>query len=116
MKYEFIKSARRKASVVRLCEMLSVSRAGYYDWLGRPECARSHSDRALLNQIRQVHEANRQTYGAVKTWRELNTQGIACGKHRVARLRKQAGIEARRKRRFRVTVEHHHSAPAAPTC
>src|SRR6267143_1367944 len=29
-------------------------------------------------------------------------------------LRKQAGIEARRKRRFRVMVEHHHTAPAAP--
>ena len=50
----------------------------------------------------------------MKTWRELKARGIACGKHRVARLRQQAGIEARRKRRFRVIVEHHHSAPAAP--
>jgi transposase InsO family protein len=39
---------------------------------------------------------------------------MECGKHRVARLRKQAGIEARRKRRFRLTVENHAMAPAAP--
>jgi len=32
----------------------------------------------------------------------------------VARLRKQAGIEAQRKRRFRLTVEHHHTSKAAP--
>jgi len=37
-----------------------------------------------------------------------------CGKHRVARLRKVAGIEAQRKRRFRLTVEHHHMPEAAP--
>lgn len=39
---------------------------------------------------------------------------VVCGKHQVARLRKQTGIEARRKRRFRLTVENHASAPAAP--
>jgi transposase InsO family protein len=32
----------------------------------------------------------------------------------VARLRKSAGIEARRKRRFRLTVENHATAPPAP--
>ena len=37
-----------------------------------------------------------------------------CSKHRVAGLRKQAGIEARRKRRFRLTVENHATSPAAP--
>jgi transposase InsO family protein len=44
----------------------------------------------------------------------LNTVGIKCGKHRVAQLRKRAGIEAQRKRRFRLTVEHRHTAIAAP--
>ena len=52
--------------------------------------------------------------GVKKTWLELKAQGVACGKHRVARLRQRAGIEAKRKRRFRLTVEHHHSAAAAP--
>lgn len=41
----------------------------------------------------------------------LNAQGIDCGKHRIARLRKTAGIEARRMQRFRVMVEHHHREP-----
>ncbi|MEX0960898.1 MAG: IS3 family transposase [Burkholderiales bacterium] len=91
-----------------------MSRSGYYDWLGRAESERTRRDRELLDRIRQVHEANRQVYGALKTWRTLLAQGVHCGKHRVARLRQQAGIEARRKRRFRVIVEHHHSAPAAP--
>lgn len=97
-----------------LCRVFTVSRSGYYDWCVRGESRRSLRDRELLAHIRRVHEASRQAYGAHKTWRELNAQGVACGRHRVARLRRQAGIEARRKRRFRVIVEHHHTVPAAP--
>jgi len=91
-----------------------VSRGGYYTWRSRGESPRIRRDRELLTHIEQVHEASRHAYGAVKTWLELRARGIACGKHRVARLRRQAKIEARRKRRFRVMVEHHHTAPAAP--
>ena len=114
MKYGFIKRHDREFSVKRMCRVLRVSRSGYYDWLVRPECTRAVQARQLLVHIRRVHAEARQAYGAKKTWEELNDQGIACGKHQVARLRKENGIEARRKRRFRLTVENHSTAPAAP--
>lgn len=114
MKYEFIRSDRGGLSVTRLCQALSVSRAGYYGWLTRGESLRAQRDRELLAHLHRVHEASGEAYGAKKAWLELNAQGIRCGKHGVARLRRRAGIEARRKRRFRVIVEHHHTAPAAP--
>jgi putative transposase len=112
VRYAFIRS--HGGSVSRLCGWLGVSRGGYYAWRSRDESARRRRDRELLAYIEQIHEASRQAYGAVKTWRELRARGIACGKHRVARLRREARIEARRKRRFRVTVEHHYTAPPAP--
>lgn len=64
----------------------------------------------LFVRIKSVHKQFRESYGALKTWQYLNQQNIICGKHRIARLRQEAGIEARRKRRFRVTV-HHHKMP-----
>ena len=97
-----------------MCTVFGVSRSGYHDWLVRGVSRRSQGDRELLARIREVHAARREAYGAKKTWLELVAQGISCGKHRVARLRAQAGIEAKRKRRFRVMVEHHHTAPAVP--
>ena len=109
-----MRSHRSELGVSLLCRALTVSKSGYYDWSARPESRRSLRDRELLVHIRHVHEASRKAYGAKKTWLELKAQGVACGKHRVARLRQRAGIEARRKRRFRLTVEHHHSAAAAP--
>ncbi|MDY7576706.1 IS3 family transposase [Actimicrobium sp. CCI2.3] len=49
----------------------------------------------------------------VKAWVLLNREGIVCGKHRVARLRKLDCIEARRKKHFRVMHAYQHTEPPA---
>ena len=114
MKYAFIQCHDREFKVKRMCSVLGVSRSGYYEWRERPESARAVEARKLLPHIHRIDAASRHAYGAKKTWIALNAQGIACGKHRVARLRKENGIEARRKRRFRLTVENHATEPPAP--
>ena len=114
MKYAFIQCHDREFKVKRMCSVLGVSRSGYYEWRGRPECTRTQDARNLLPHIHRIDVESRYAYGAKKTWLALNAQGIACGKHRVARLRKENGIEARRKRRFRLTVENHATEPPAP--
>jgi putative transposase len=114
VKYAFIRSQREQFRVTRMCEVLEVSRGGYYEWLERRPSAHAKHEVRLLDHIRQVHYANRQAYGAVKTWRELQRQGVECGKHRVARLRRTHAIQTLRQRRFKLTVEHHYTAPAAP--
>lgn len=114
MKYNFIRTHQRHYRLAALCRVLRVSRSGYYAWRDREPSARDRTDQRLLVEIRRVHAAHHEAYGAVKTWRALQAQGIACGKHRVARLRNEAGIEARRKRRFRVMVEHQHTVAPAP--
>jgi putative transposase len=105
VKYAFMKAHQDQFKVTRMCTALEVSRSGYYSWRDGMESQRSEKNRAVLVEIQKVHEANREAYGAVKTWRELKAQGIECGRHRVARLRQQAGIESRRKRRFRITTQ-----------
>jgi putative transposase len=110
VKYAFIRGHENEFRVVRMCSVLQVSRSGYYHWVDRPESRRAREDRELLVHIRRVHLENRRAYGSVKTWRELCGQGVTCGKH----LRKRDGIEAQRKRRFRLTVQNRNTAPAAP--
>jgi putative transposase len=114
VKYAFIRRHAVEFKVTRMCCVLGVSRSGYYEWRDRPESRRAMEDRQLLQSIRAMHVQSREAYGAYKTWRVLRARGVACGRHRVARLRRQNGIEARRKRRFRVIVEHHKLAPPAP--
>jgi hypothetical protein len=117
VKYAFIRAQQGRHALDRLCRLLGVSRSGYHAWRDRAPRERASSDARLIAHIQRVHREHRQAYGAVKTWRALNAQGIACGKHRVARLRRQGHIEARRTERTRLTVEHHKSAaPSAPRC
>ena len=115
MKYAFIQQQTRWA-VKRWCEVLNLSRSAYYAWVKRQRTPnlRMRVNAQLLEHIKTVHQQFRQAYGAVKTWKHLNRMGITCGKHRVAKLRAKAGIEAKRKQRFRITVEHHKMPAAAP--
>jgi putative transposase len=114
VRYAFIRTHERTHRVTRLCAALAVSRSGYYAWRDRPVSARTAEDQRLLPMLRRLHQQAREEYGAIKLWRAVNEYGIRCGRHRVARLRKLAGLEARRVRRFRVIVEHHHVPPPAP--
>ncbi|MGH2359920.1 MAG: IS3 family transposase [bacterium] len=97
-----------------LVGVLQVSRSGYYAWRRRPESPRTRANRGLVEQMRQLHAQTRERYGAVKLWRALTALGIACSRHRVARLRRVHGLLARRTRRFRLVVERHQFAPPAP--
>jgi hypothetical protein len=114
VKYAFIARECRQHSIMILCRVLKVSRSGFYSWRGRAPSAREREGQRLLSEIQRVHREHRQACGAVKTGKALRREGIACGKHRVARLRKLHGIEANRKRRFRVITEHHQTPLAAP--
>ena len=114
MRYAFIRAQEPTHRVTRLCAALAVSRSGYYAWRHRPVSVRAAADQRMLHVLRRLHQQTREGYGAIKLWRALNRSGVRCGRHRVARLRKLAGLEARRVRRFRVSVEHHQLPPPAP--
>jgi putative transposase len=87
-----------------LCRVLGVSRSGYFDWCRRGPSRRACEDLVLAKHIEQVHDRHRGHSGAVKTWRVLNEAGVRCGKHQVARIRRQQGIVAKRRRRFVITT------------
>jgi putative transposase len=114
VRYAYIRTQERRHRVNRLCTALAVSRSGYYAWRDRPVSARTAEDHRLLPVLRRLHQQAREAYGALKLWRAVIDSGIPCGRHRVARLRKLAGLEVRRIRRFRVIVEHHQLPPPAP--
>jgi putative transposase len=114
MRYRFIHAHRMEHHLTWLCRTLGVSRSGYYAWRTRPISARATANARLLEQIRELHQQTKARYGAVKLWRALQLAGVRCGRHRVARLRRQHGLMAQRVRRFRMMHERHEFAPPAP--
>jgi len=97
-----------------MCEVLEVSKSGYYAWCNRPPSPRSQENTRLSQQIATIHQESRQTYGAPRIHAALNARGFQVGRHRVARLMVQAGIGVRPKRRFKLTTDSNHPFAIAP--
>ncbi len=113
MKFQFISEHRETFKVGRMCTLLNVSRSGYYAWLKRPESRRSRDNRALEAKIRALHAASHGIYGSPKIHRDLIDDGVRCGKNRVARIMRKAGIRSRRTKKFKATTNSRHNLPVA---
>lgn len=114
MKYAFIQDQRHWHTITTLCRVVHVSRSGYYDWLDRRASMRGRSNAHLLQHIENTHARYRGHAGVIKTWKALRSEGMDCGKNRVARLRQANGIVAKRRRRFVVTTRSKSDTVAAP--
>jgi len=114
MKFRFISVHRETFKVGRMCKLLKVSRSGYHAWFKRPESRRSLENRALEAKIRVLHAASHGIYGAPKVHQDLIDEGIECGKNRVARIMRGAGIRSRTKKKFKATTNSRHNFPVAP--
>jgi putative transposase len=94
---EFLQAHRSKERanypVTVLCRMLGVSKSGYYVWRSRPPSERRRQDALLTEKIRQTHSRrSRETYGYPRVHAELRSLGSGCGRRRVARLMRAAGL------------------------
>ena len=76
--YRLIDQEKAHHAVSRLARVLGGARAGYYAWSSRPASARTLADRALTEQIRQIHARSRGTYGALACTPSC-ASGSACG-------------------------------------
>ncbi len=115
MRYAFIAAHADEFSVERMCQVLGVGRSGYYAWQARPPSLRAQANQALVEHIRREFRASRNTYGAPRLHIVLGRQQVPCGRHRVARLMRQAGLRARpRRKRHPLTTQRDPSVAPAP--
>ncbi len=114
----FIRAHQGEHPIRRLCQVLGVSRAGYYAWHRRQQQgpgARRTADRTLAQAIQQVHRASQARYGSPRIHAELRAAGVRCSRKRVARLMREQQLAGKRRRRFRVlTTDARHAEPVAP--
>jgi transposase InsO family protein len=115
MRFAFIQSHARIWRVRTMCRVLEVSRAGYYAWRARPLCERVKDDRVLTEKIREIQKRVKQRYGSPRVRMELRALGLRCGKKRVARLMREAGLPAVSAPAYRpATTQADHGEPVAP--
>lgn len=100
-----MKANQAEHKVSRMCEVLGVSKSGYYAWLKRGPSAHEESDQRLAEQVVRVHQASRGTYGAPRILAELRAGDLHAGRKRIARLMREQGLQGvSRRKGFRTTI------------
>ena len=97
-----------------MCQVLQVNRSGYYAWFSRAESKRSSENKVLLMEIKGIYKKSHKTYGSPRITDSLHDLGYFCSRPRVARLMRANGIQAKTKRKFKVTTNSDHDYPIAP--
>lgn len=114
MRFKLIDAREANLSVERACHLLQVSPSGYYAWRGRPISKRQRDDMVYLAHIRSFFYESNSTYGSPRMTVELQEAGLSIGRRRVARLMRDNGLQARKKRRFKRTTDSQHGSPVYP--
>jgi putative transposase len=111
--FRLIDAEKARYPVAMLSRMLGISKSGYYAWRGRPPSERRRQDAFLTEKIREIHSRSRETYGYPRVHAVLRSLGVRCGRRRVARLMRAAGLQGcvRGKKR-RTTRRDPRAAPA----
>ena len=112
--FRFVDAEKAYLPVALLCRMLGISRSGYYAWRGRSPSRRSREDAALTERIAQIHRRSRETYGYPRVHAELRALGVRCGRRRVARLMREAGLRGCMRGKRRRTTRRDRNAVPAP--
>ncbi len=112
-RYRFIQAERATFPIATLCRVLQVARSGYYAWARCGVSARAQANERLAERIAVAHAHSRRTYGAPRVHAELRAAGVRCGRKRVARLMRAAGlVGCHRRRRTRTTIADPARVPA----
>ncbi len=101
MIYVFIACRCDDLPVAACCRVMKVSTSGFYAWQAHPVTGRDLDDAILTNHIFDIHQLSRRSYGSPRVHAELRLGDLAlrCGRKRVERLMRQAGIAGIHKRR-----------------
>ena len=96
----------------KLCQLLEISRSGYYAWLRGGKSARKTANQALLRELVRLHEKY-PALGLDRLYHMLKPV-FHCSRGRVHRLMQAAGIHSQRKRAYKATTNSRHNCPIAP--
>jgi putative transposase len=114
MKFAFIAEHLQAFEIQMVCDVLEISRSGYYAWSKRPPSRRAQRREELAGKIQQVHEQNRRVYGSPRVCRVLAAQGQSVCENTVADIMKERQIRAKSKRKFVPrTTDSRHEQPLA---
>lgn len=113
-RYRFIKAERANFPVSVMCDVLEVSRSGFYRWNSAPISPFSQRQAVFDARVREVHSESRSRYGSRRVQKQLEALGVDASRNRVSASMRRQGLRGRRKGQFRTTTDSRHNFAVAP--
>ena len=111
--FAWIAAEKAEFPVATLCEVLQVSPSGFYASRGRPESTHTRDDRRLKVLVRASFDESKQRYGSPRVHEDLLEQDEHVSRKRVVRLMQEDGLQARARKRYKLTTMSDHDQPVA---
>ena len=106
--------AEKAFPVAAMARVLDVTPQGYYAFVKRPPSPRVRAEAELCEQVRQIFDESKATYGSPRVHRELRDRGYRTSKRRVERALRGMGLTPPRRRHHCKTTVRDLSHPVAP--
>ena len=88
MRYQFIDVEKTNFPITVLCDVMGVSRSGFYAFKQRVP----KNDALMKVTIKSIHSESKGTYGALRIHRALRNQGFVIGHNRVSQVMRDLNI------------------------
>ena len=112
MKYSFITQHKNTYPISLQCRVLGVNRSGYYHY--RAKVANKPPDpvhREMLEWVKDIAASSRYSYGSRRMAKALNVLGYPVNRDKARKLMREAGVQVRHRKKFKVTTNSNHQQP-----
>jgi len=112
VKYAFITQYKNTYPVCLMCQVLGVTRQCYYQYQrNRENKPVDPEHQEMLRLIKEVAKASDDTYGSRRMKKALNALGFPISRNKARKLMKEAGVQVRHRRKYKVTTNSNHKQP-----
>ena len=112
MKYAFITQYKNTYPVRLQCQVLGVSRQCYYHYRRNIENKPVDPEhQEMLRLVKKIALETDDTYGSRRIKNAMNCQGFAISRSKARKLMREAGVEVRHRKKYKVTTNSNHKQP-----
>ncbi len=111
MIFQYMDNHSRLYSIQKMASVLEVSRSGFYAWKKRKISSLEKENIFIVNLLREIQEEHKYRYGSPRLVVEIGNRYRSIGKNRIARLMRLNSLNARGRKRFKITTKSDHKHP-----
>jgi putative transposase len=112
VKYSFITQHKDTYPISLQCQVLGVKRQGYYHYRRHAENRPIDPEhQEMLEWVEKVAKASDGTYGSRRMKEAMNCLGYPISRSKAGELMKEANVEVRHRKKYKVTTNSNHKQP-----